>query len=1041
MPTITEYALLAGASYYDTRTAVNRFPLPQNWSVYSRVPQDGLTGFEAATFRNGNDIVISFAGTYPTSAGDQAANLGLATGYGSAQLLQAAEYYLQVKAANFGANITLTGHSLGGGLAALVGVFFGVQAKTFDQAPFKNSAQDSSVLASLNLNNLLALAPDVAANLKTELQARLDSNGYRVYDDATLVGLTSFLQLRQTDGGIPNSNLVTNINVQGEFLSSAPFTLYDRIGTTTADILNSSAGASGGDLHAQSLLTAFLQSKQTAGEGKALSNVTFKLPDLLKMIFDSNLFAHSTDTDKRNLLEHLVRHETGVQGLLGPDAMVTRFTTDLWKLAQDGGLTMTDGNSTNADLHELSNALIAFAMEKYYKEPLASVGVGETLFKDVSGGIQFDTAAVAETITAALGYSKYFAKYLLQEGFATDESALIQQKIAGMRDWYVQAGAGGMGATDGLNQGAFMLGGSGADNLTGGTAADLLEGNAGNDVLNGGDGNDVLLGGAGNDTLNGGIGADTMLGGAGDDTYTVDDTNDVVMDGKDKGKDLVKSSETYTLGDNLENLTLTGSLSINGTGNDQANVIKGNSAVNILTGGAGNDILMGNDGAGGDRLNGGAGFDTYYADEGDYIQDTDGKGTVFLNGKQLSLATRKKGETAYHDAAGNTYILSGSTLLVGDPLVIGSFSNGDLGIELKEEPDPDDPDDPALKKEFQKAEATTSPIVLDLDGNGIQSRGIGEGAFFDYDGNGFAERTGWVTPTDGLLVRDLNANGKIDSGTELFGDHTLLKNGQTATNGFAALADLDDNGDGKLDYRDTAWTELKVWQDANSDGITDAGELKSLTELGIQSIVTAFTTTPSADNHLNQHQQQGSFVKTDGSTGLAEDIWFRINKASTRQVNPLELPEDIRNMPEIKGMGNVASLRQVMAQDATGHLKGLIEQFIAEADPIARNTLTTQIIYAWAGVEDKDPNSRAATKIYGNVIGDARKLYAIEALLGEGYLGTWCWGEKDPNPHGPAARILLKTFDEFANGIAAKDGWPTGGAANDNGYDLERRVA
>ncbi|CAG0973053.1 hypothetical protein RHDC4_01400, partial [Rhodocyclaceae bacterium] len=64
--------------------------------------------------------------------------------------------------------------------------------------------------------------------------------------------------------------------------------------------------------------------------------------------------------------------------------------------------------------------------------------------------------------------------------------------------------------------------------------------------------------------------------------------------------------------------------------------------------------------------------------------------------------------------------------------------------------------------------------------------------------------------------------------------------------------------------------------------------------------------------------------------------------------------------------------------------------------------------------------SRAATQIYGNVIGDARKLYAMEALLGEGYEGTWCWNEKDPNPHGPAAAVLLKAFDQFANGIAAQ---------------------
>ncbi|MHB9119797.1 MAG: hypothetical protein ACYC2R_16225, partial [Burkholderiales bacterium] len=259
----------------------------------------------------------------------------------------------------------------------------------------------------------------------------------------------------------------------------------------------------------------------------------------------------------------------------------------------------------------------------------------------------------------------------------------------------------------------------------------------------------------------------------------------------------------------------------------------------------------------------------------DTLNDQDGQGEIWLDDQKLGMATRRSGETAYHDTAGHTFTLNGSQLTIDNGLVIQGYILGDLGIELKDELDPsnpDDPHDPALKKPFQKAEKTTSPIVLDLDGNGIQTRGIGEGAFFDYDGNGFAERTGWVSPSDGMLVRDLNANGKIDSGAELFGEHTLLKTGQTATNGFTALADLDDNHDGQLDRQDSAWTELNIWQDQNSDGKTDAGELKTLSELGIKSMATAYTTDAAVtDSHGNQHRQQGGFTKTDGGTGLAED--------------------------------------------------------------------------------------------------------------------------------------------------------------------------
>jgi Ca2+-binding RTX toxin-like protein len=136
----------------------------------------------------------------------------------------------------------------------------------------------------------------------------------------------------------------------------------------------------------------------------------------------------------------------------------------------------------------------------------------------------------------------------------------------------------------------------------------VFTGTIANDVLTGGAGNDTLSGLAGNDTLTGGAGADILIGGAGNDIYFVDNIGDVVTEAVDQGTDLVNSSVTYTLGTNVENLTLTGTTAINGTGNASNNTITGNAANNLLNGGAGNDILNG--GAGNDTLNGGAGSDT-----------------------------------------------------------------------------------------------------------------------------------------------------------------------------------------------------------------------------------------------------------------------------------------------------------------------------------------------------------------------------------------------------------------------------------------------
>ena len=115
--------------------------------------------------------------------------------------------------------------------------------------------------------------------------------------------------------------------------------------------------------------------------------------------------------------------------------------------------------------------------------------------------------------------------------------------------------------------------------------------------------NDILVGGSGDDSLDGGAGLDTLVGGAGDDTYLVDTTTDIITESASAGTDTVESSVTFTLAANVENLTLTGTSAIDGTGNSLANTITGNSLNNTLDGGAGIDTLIG-----------GLGDDTYVVD-------------------------------------------------------------------------------------------------------------------------------------------------------------------------------------------------------------------------------------------------------------------------------------------------------------------------------------------------------------------------------------------------------------------------------------------
>ena len=160
------------------------------------------------------------------------------------------------------------------------------------------------------------------------------------------------------------------------------------------------------------------------------------------------------------------------------------------------------------------------------------------------------------------------------------------------------------------NGGMHRGSGNSVDNtLTGNAGVDILSGRGGDDVLFGMGANDILYGGNKNDRLDGGAGADVMYGGKDNDTYVVDSLGDRVIESRGEGTDTVETGLNYTLTSNVENLLLTGSKAVNGTGNKLANEITGNSGKNVLSGAAGDDVLDGLGGA--DRLIGGKGADHF----------------------------------------------------------------------------------------------------------------------------------------------------------------------------------------------------------------------------------------------------------------------------------------------------------------------------------------------------------------------------------------------------------------------------------------------
>ncbi|MGZ8383992.1 MAG: calcium-binding protein, partial [Nitrospira sp.] len=176
--------------------------------------------------------------------------------------------------------------------------------------------------------------------------------------------------------------------------------------------------------------------------------------------------------------------------------------------------------------------------------------------------------------------------------------------------------------------------------------------------------NNILIGNSGANVLSGGTGADTMSGRAGDDTYVVDNAGDTVTENANEGIDTVQSSLTYTLGANVENLTLTGTRAINGTGNALDNVLTGNSGANVLKGGTGNDTYVVGTG---DSVveNASAGTDTVQSSItwtlGPNLENLTLTGTTAINGTGNTLdniLTGNSGVNVLTGGAGNdTYIV------------------------------------------------------------------------------------------------------------------------------------------------------------------------------------------------------------------------------------------------------------------------------------------------------------------------------------------------------------------------------------------------
>jgi hypothetical protein len=111
-----------------------------------------------------------------------------------------------------------------------------------------------------------------------------------------------------------------------------------------------------------------------------------------------------------------------------------------------------------------------------------------------------------------------------------------------------------------------------------------------------------------------------------------------------------------------------------------------------------------------------------------------------------------------------------------------------------------------------------------------------------------------------------------------------------------------------VDAKDTAFNSLKVWKDSNSNGITDAGELLTLSQAGVKGFTLSYTSSDSTDAQGNQHLQLGNFTKSDNSTQSMDDVWFNVDTARTAETDLLAVNDEIADLPDLAHIGNLRSL-------------------------------------------------------------------------------------------------------------------------------------
>ncbi|RZT11247.1 Hemolysin-type calcium-binding repeat-containing protein [Duganella sp. CF402] len=567
-------------------------------------------------------------------------------------------------------------------------------------------------------------------------------------------------------------------------------------GTDGADTMNGLAGAddlsgnAGNDTYVLDVAGDVVH--ELADEGTDLVQVAYTAAGLTYTLADNVENATVTGTVATNLTGN------GLANILTGNAVANKL---------DGGLgndTLIGGAGTDT--------MIGGGGNDVYVVDVAADVVTEA---DSGGTDRVETALASYTLGTFVENLSYTATTTV--GFAGTGNALNNAIIGGLGKDTLTGGLGNDSLTGGAGDDS-LLGGDGNDTIDAGTGlADLVDGGLGDDVVNvlgnfaaytrsrttatdtklvnavtgevltirnvetvhfaDGDktltevnanlpstANDTLTGTDGNDTINGLAGADSMSGGLGNDTYVVDVSGDSVTEAADEGTDLVQvayttAGQTYILGANIENATVTGTVITHLTGNDLDNILTGNGVANKLDGGLGNDKLIG--GVGNDTLIGGAGNDVYVVDvAGDVVTEGVDAGTDRV---ETALATYSL--AALTNVENLSYTATTTTAFTGTGNALANVITGGLGADKLNGAAGDD-------------------TLIGGGGNDALNGGDGADSFVFNSLTGIDTITGFVSGTDKI---------SISQAILAIGDGDLVvEDGETrgAAGGFSADAEL-----------------------------------------------------------------------------------------------------------------------------------------------------------------------------------------------------------------------------------------------------------